>query len=74
MQSGNTVLFDHSSECWVGNAPAWAPEVPGHVIMRVEGGTREGHWFYGGSNYVGIALNDIFTHDNPRVFVVAFCK
>jgi hypothetical protein len=69
--SGNTVLYDHRHECWSGTAPALA-EVPTHVIMRVEGGI-EHSWFYGGPHWVDIALNDVFTKDNPRVFVVAFC-
>ena len=69
--SGNTVLFDHRAECWV-TGPAKA-EIPTHVVMRIEGGTRGGHWFYGGKHYVDIALIDVFEKDNPRVFVKAFC-
>jgi hypothetical protein len=49
-------------------------DMPTHVIMRVEGGTRGGDWFYGGPNYVRIALQDVFGKDNPRVYVVAFCE
>lgn len=74
MQSGNTVLFDHRDTCWVGDRPSWAPEYPGHVVMRVEDGVSGGGWFYGGPRYVDIALNDVFTKDNPRVFVKAFCS
>lgn len=71
-QSGNTVLYDHRSGCWEGAEPAHV-DVPGHVILRIEGGTRGGHWFYGGPDYVHIALIDIFEKDNPRVYVRAFC-
>jgi hypothetical protein len=71
--SGNTVLFDHRSECWTGVEPAHV-EYPGHVIMRVEGGVRGSDWFYGGKRWVDIALIDVLEKDNPRVYVVAFCE
>lgn len=73
LQSGNVVLYDHRDECWTGVEPAKV-KVPGHVIMRVEGGVGGSGWFYGGKHWVDIALNDVFTKDNPRVHVVAFCK
>jgi hypothetical protein len=73
-QSGNTVLFDHRDTCWTGIAPDWAPAVPGHVIMRVEGGIPDSDWHYRGPAWVRIALDDTFVKDNPRVYVVAFCK
>ncbi len=72
-QSGNTVLFDHRDECWTFKQPEDV-DVPTHVIMRVEGGVSGSDWFYGGSKWVDIALADVFTHDNPRVYVVAFCR
>ena len=72
LQSGNTVLFDHRHECWT-SGPAMV-EVPTHVIMRIEDGIGDGQWRYLGKRYVDIALADTFTKDNPRVYVVAFCK
>ena len=71
MQSGNTVLYDHRDTCWT-TGPAKA-DIPTHVIMRIEDGAHKGKWFYGGSDYVDIALIDVFEKDNPRVFVKAFC-
>ncbi len=73
-QSGNTVLYDHRDECWVGIAPKWAPAVPGHVVMRVEGGIGGSDWSYRGPKWVAIALDDVFVKDNPHVYVVAFCS
>lgn len=71
-QSGNTVLYDHRSECWVGIEPAHV-DMPTHVIMRVENGVNA-DWRYLGKRWVDIALNDVFTHDNPHVIVLAFCE
>lgn len=67
------VLYDYRDVCWQGPAPQDAPSVPGHVILRVEGSPTHEGWFYGGKDYVRIALADVFTKDNPKVKVGAFC-
>jgi hypothetical protein len=73
-QSGNTVLYDHRDTCWSGLEPAHV-DVPTHVIMRVENGVPpHNDWFYGGKRWVRIALIDVFEHNNPDVYVVAFCE
>lgn len=72
-QSGNVVLYDHEDVCWSGMEKAHV-DVPTHVVMRIEGGTHKGHWFYGGPAYTHLALVDVFEKDNPRVFVLAFCE
>ena len=70
--SGNTVFYDHRYECWTSDGIALAP-VPTHVVMRVEGYKRS-DWFYGGTRWTKVALNDALVADNPDVYVYAFCK
>lgn len=72
--SGNTVLYDHRHECWTGPKPSWAPEVPGHVIMRITETRHHENWFYGGKKWVDLALEDVFETNYHNVFVVAFCN
>ena len=53
--------------CWTGEAPArYAGKVPGHAIVTRDGLTVR-------TTDVGAALDDVFTADNPRLTVHAFC-